>query len=287
MGGPPPGPGTGPIPGLSAAFPVAPALDTPAPPQPGPSRRSLRSVAGAPADERPAPPGRAGPRPGGPAGGRVLPPPMPSGGATRAATAAALPAPYDTSPGLARNAVSEPTSLRPALAETEGPAGATDGAARRRSARGSTAPPVRPLPDPDADRPGRRSRRPDDTGTGTGRTPALRAVDPGTADPGSTGVHYGFEDEPSLWLQWGLFVLQTLLGAACGLGVWLGFYQLWDRWPFYAAPAVGVAIATMLVVARTLRRRYGHELDLLTSLLAVGVGVVLTVLPAAFLIQPM
>jgi hypothetical protein len=34
-----------------------------------------------------------------------------------------------------------------------------------------------------------------------------------------------------------------------------------------------------------LRRRYGHELDLLTALVVVCVGVVLTVLPAAFALQ--
>jgi hypothetical protein len=92
-------------------------------------------------------------------------------------------------------------------------------------------------------------------------------------------------DEPSLVLQWGVFLLQTLTAAAVGLGVWLGFYRLWSTWPFYAAPAVGAAMVGMLAVARLLRRRYGHELDLLTAVVTVAVGTVLTVLPAAFTVQ--
>jgi hypothetical protein len=94
-----------------------------------------------------------------------------------------------------------------------------------------------------------------------------------------------YAEEPSLVLQWGIFVAQTLTGAAVGLGVWLGFYRLWSTWPFYAAPAVGAALIGMLVVARALRRRYGHELDLLTAIVTIGVGTVLTVLPAAFTLQ--
>jgi hypothetical protein len=131
--------------------------------------------------------------------------------------------------------------------------------------------PARTAPEPD--RAERLSPRP------------LRSVD---ADPDAsenTGIHYGFEDEPSLLLQWGGFIMQTVLGAACGLGVWLGFYQLWERWPFYSAPAAGAAMAVMLAVTRAIRRRYGHDLDLLTAILTVGVGVVLTVLPAAFVLQ--
>ena len=115
----------------------------------------------------------------------------------------------------------------------------------------------------------------------------LRSVDsdPEADASENTGIHYGFEDEPSLLLQWGAFITQTLIGAVCGLGVWLGFYQLWERWPFYTAPAAGAVMAVMLAVTRSIRRRYGHDLDLLTSALTVGVGVVLTVLPAAFVLQ--
>jgi hypothetical protein len=109
----------------------------------------------------------------------------------------------------------------------------------------------------------------------------IRVADDLPPDPDEDA--YG--EEPSLILQWGIFLAQTLTGAAVGLGVWLGFYRLWSTWPFYAAPAVGAALIGMLFVARTLRRRYGHELDLLTAVVTVGVGTVLTVLPAAFTLQ--
>ena len=82
-----------------------------------------------------------------------------------------------------------------------------------------------------------------------------------------------------------MFLLQTLTAAAVGLGVWLGFYRLWSTWPFYAVPAVGVAFVGMLAIARLLRRRYGHELDLVTAIVTVAVGTVLTVLPVAFTLQ--
>jgi hypothetical protein len=146
--------------------------------------------------------------------------------------------------------------------------------------------PVRAVPDRDEPAPGRGRRAdPPAWGDRDGARP-LRAVDsePGR-DSADTGVDDGFEDEPALILQWGFFVLQTILGAAGGLGAWLGFHVLWDRWPFYAAAAVGAAVALMLVIARALRRRYGHDLDLLTALIVVGIGVVLTVLPAAFALQ--
>jgi hypothetical protein len=96
---------------------------------------------------------------------------------------------------------------------------------------------------------------------------------------------HDYDDEPSLLLQWGIFVAQTLTGAVAGLGVWLGFYRLWSTYPMYAAPAVGAAAILMLVLARTLRRRHGHDLDLMTAIVTVGVATVLTVLPAAFTLQ--
>jgi hypothetical protein len=93
------------------------------------------------------------------------------------------------------------------------------------------------------------------------------------------------QHEPGLLLQWGIFLAQTITGAAAGLGVWLGFYRLWSDWPFYAAPGVGVAAIAMLVLARTLRRRHGRDLDLLTAIVTFGVITVLTVLPAAFTLR--
>jgi len=97
--------------------------------------------------------------------------------------------------------------------------------------------------------------------------------------------HDDHEHEPALLLQWAIFVAQTLTGAVAGIGVWLGFYRLWSTWPFYAVPAVGVAAIATLVLARTLRRRHGRDLDLLTAVVTAVVITVLTVLPAAFTLQ--
>jgi hypothetical protein len=172
-----------------------------------------------------------------------------------------------------------------------------------------------PLTDTDAGRGPRRAgaRRPDvvraDTAGATALMPNLQAVpDPdqvtdtgarrarsalrvAAADPApdEAAADRAADDEeyaePGVLLQWAIFVAQTLAGGAVGLGVWLGFYRLWSTWPFYAAPAVGAALVVMLVAARALRRRYGRELDLLTALVTVGIGTVLTVLPAAFTLQ--
>ncbi len=145
---------------------------------------------------------------------------------------------------------------------------------------GSIALAPRPAPDPD---------EVTDTGARRARSAFRLATETATEetdeDDEDDEDEYGTEREPSLLLQWGIFVAQTLTGAIAGLGVWLGFYRLWSTWPFYAVPAVGVAAIGMLVLARTLRRRHGHDLDLLTAAVTVGIGTVLTVLPAAFTLQ--
>jgi len=134
---------------------------------------------------------------------------------------------------------------------------------------GSTALAPRTAPEPD-----------EVTDTGARRTRSTFHVAPEAEEP--VDEEY---DEPSLLLQWCIFIAQTLIGAAVGLGVWLCFFRLWSTWPFYAAPAVGVVSIVMLVVARTLRRRHGQDLDLLTAILTIGTATVLTVLPAAFTLQ--
>ncbi len=161
-----------------------------------------------------------------------------------------------------------------------GPADEPAGATGRRG-------PVRAVPDPDDTGSRRRRRRAadDDLPPDRAGSPALRAVDPAPDGRDGDTDDDDYADEPALILQWGMFVLQTIFGAASGLGIWLGFHVLWERYPFYAAAGVGGSVTVLLVVARWLRRRYGHDLDLLTSIIVVGIGVVLTVLPAAFSLQ--
>jgi hypothetical protein len=238
---------------------------------------------------------RALPGPGAlPAPGRFGAPPGPG---AAAAAARALPVPQDTGPQqtgpyeppgfVSYDPDGEATGLIPQPGADLGDD--LDGGRRSR---------MRAVPDPDDTGSRRRRRRKDDPAErrpgdelgwpeedGKPHRRALRAVDTGEQPPAEDADDEDYGDEAPLVLQWGMFVLQTLLGAAAGLGVWLGFHQLWKQYPFYAALGVGGAVTLMLVIARWLRRRYGHELDLLTAIIVMGIGVVLTVLPAAFALQ--
>jgi hypothetical protein len=230
------------------------------------------------------------PGPGAPPARRALPGPA---GPAGAAAAMALPAPYDTGPASGPNSgpAYGPADSGPDFGPYRDPgdAGATgllppaDEPAGATGRRGS----MRAVPDPDDTGSRRRRRRAadDDPPPDRGGSPALRAVDPAPGGRDDDADDDDYVDEPALILQWGMFVLQTIFGAASGLGIWLGFHVLWERYPFYAAAGVGGSVTVMLVVARWLRRRYGHDLDLLTSIIVVGIGVVLTVLPAAFSLQ--
>jgi hypothetical protein len=145
---------------------------------------------------------------------------------------------------------------------------------------GSTALAPRPAADPD---------EVTDTGARRARSAFRLATEDDEDDETGEAEHGEPEDEhehePALLLQWAIFVAQTLTGAVAGIGIWLGFYRLWSTWPFYAVPAVGVAAIATLVLARTLRRRHGRDLDLLTAVVTAVVITVLTVLPAAFTLQ--
>jgi hypothetical protein len=183
--------------------------------------------------------------------------------------------------GATRADLADPAPERPApdrrpMAERP-PAPTADryGATRADLAESVGATALAPRPEPRTD--------PDEvTDTGARRARSTFHLAPERETEDEPEEHY---DEPSLLLQWGIFVAQTLTGALAGLGVWLGFYRLWSTYPFYAAPAVGAATIVMLVLARTLRRRHGHDLDLMTAIVTIAVATVLTVLPAAFTLQ--
>ena len=102
-------------------------------------------------------------------------------------------------------------------------------------------------------------------------------------------VHDVQDDAPhrSLLWEWLLFIVETLLAAGLGLGLWLGFHTLWRVQPMLAAAASGVVLVGLHVIAGWIRRRQtGGELDLFTSAVVTAVGVAITVLPAAFIIRP-
>jgi hypothetical protein len=192
-------------------------------------------------------------------------------------------APVRADVGEARFGATRADLAEPRPARRPEPAEPRLGATRAELAEsvGSTALAPRPAPDPDevTDTGARRARSAFRLATEADETAEE------TADEAAEPDEHGYEREPALILQWGIFVAQTLTGAIAGLGVWLGFYRLWSTWPFYAVPAVGVAAIGMLVLARALRRRHGHDLDLLTAVVTVGIATVLTVLPAAFTVQ--
>jgi hypothetical protein len=235
-------------------------------------------------------PNRAGLRAVPEAGTGLRPPAGPSRyGATRADLAGMTELRYGATrePGAPRYGATRADLAEPVPAREPDrhPEPARHGATRADLAQsfGATAlAPVReaePLRDPD---PEPHADRDEVTDTGARRARSAFHLAPETDHEDAEEHDY---DEPSLLLQWGIFVAQTLTGAVAGLGVWLGFYRLWSTYPLYAAPSVGVATIVMLVLARTLRRRHGHDLDLMTAIVTVAVATVLTVLPAAFTLQ--
>jgi hypothetical protein len=93
--------------------------------------------------------------------------------------------------------------------------------------------------------------------------------------------------ERSLLRDWAMFLVETLLAAALGLGLWLGFHVLWGSQPLLAAGGSGLVLVGLHVIAGWVRRRQtGADLDLFTSAVVVAVGVAITVLPAAFTTHP-
>jgi len=99
----------------------------------------------------------------------------------------------------------------------------------------------------------------------------------------------GNDDAPerSLFRAWVVFLVETLVAAGLGLGLWLGFHTLWRTQPLLAAGGSGVVLVGLHVTAGWIRRRQtGGELDLFSSAVIVAVGVAITVLPAAFTIHP-
>ncbi len=99
----------------------------------------------------------------------------------------------------------------------------------------------------------------------------------------------GNDDAPerSLFRAWVVFLVETLVAAGLGLGLWLGFHTLWRTQPLLAVGGSGVVLVGLHVTAGWIRRRQtGGELDLFSSAVIVAVGVAITVLPAAFTIHP-
>ncbi|AUI63114.1 hypothetical protein [Amycolatopsis sp. BJA-103] len=80
--------------------------------------------------------------------------------------------------------------------------------------------------------------------------------------------------------QWLALAGQLALGVVGGAGVWLGFNWLWVNIPAAALVAALLVIVALVWIVRKIRRAE----DLQTTVLAVLVGLVVTVSPAALLL---
>ncbi|WP_051342244.1 hypothetical protein [Pseudonocardia spinosispora] len=90
------------------------------------------------------------------------------------------------------------------------------------------------------------------------------------------------EDEPpptniKVWLS---LAGQLVLGAIGGAALWIGFSYLWQRLPVVALIAAVAATAGLVMLVRAIRRSD----DLQTTMLAVLVGLVVTISPAVLLL---
>jgi hypothetical protein len=80
--------------------------------------------------------------------------------------------------------------------------------------------------------------------------------------------------------QWLMLGAQLALGVVGGAAVWLGFNWLWVRLPAAALVAALLVVVALVWIVRKIRRAE----DLQTTVLAVLVGLVVTVSPAALLL---
>lgn len=88
------------------------------------------------------------------------------------------------------------------------------------------------------------------------------------------------DEESSPAKQWLALAGQLALGVVGGAGVWLGFNWLWGRIPAAALIAALVITVVLVLIVRKVRRAE----DLQTTVLALLVGLVVTVSPAALLL---
>src|SRR5699024_9821815 len=79
--------------------------------------------------------------------------------------------------------------------------------------------------------------------------------------------------------QWLMLAGQLALGVVSGAGVWLGFSWLWNKFPSAALIAALIATVGLVWIVRKVRRAD----DTQTTVLAVLVGLIVTVSPAALM----
>ncbi|GED99652.1 hypothetical protein nbrc107696_00990 [Gordonia spumicola] len=84
--------------------------------------------------------------------------------------------------------------------------------------------------------------------------------------------------EPSAALGWAAFVGEIVVGLGVGAGLFWGFTELWKRYVYLALVLAIVVIFAVVTFAHILRKR-----DLATTLLALAVGMLVTIGPLVFL----
>ncbi len=84
--------------------------------------------------------------------------------------------------------------------------------------------------------------------------------------------------EPSAALGWAAFAGEIVLGLGVGAGLFWGFTELWKQYVYLALALAIVVIFAIVTFAHVLRKR-----DLPTTLLALGVGMLVTIGPLVFL----
>lgn len=88
------------------------------------------------------------------------------------------------------------------------------------------------------------------------------------------------EDAPSPAREWLVLAGQLALGVIGGAGVWLGFNWLWGKLPAAALVAALIVTTGLVWIVRKVRRAE----DLQTTVLALLIGLIATVSPAALLL---
>lgn len=81
--------------------------------------------------------------------------------------------------------------------------------------------------------------------------------------------------------QWAALTAQAVVGVAVGAALFVGFERLWDSLPYVALVLAILAILAMVAVVRILRKTD----DIVSMLMAVVVGVIVTIGPLAFVLS--
>ena len=113
--------------------------------------------------------------------------------------------------------------------------------------------------------------------------PAWRGADaeptPDAAAPQAADTDAADAEGPSPARQWAMLGLQVIAGLVVGVGLFLGFTELW-RWNVYFALVLAVVVIFGLVTFVHVARRSS---DLVSTLIALAVGLVVTIGPLALL----